>query len=96
MIHTLTLKNQNLHGSFSNEYQPILTIDSGDSIREKQGYPMVGPIEVKQAKPGMVLEVKLNDIVPGWYGRNWAGGNKSWQNEQLGLTGGDGFNWIGN
>lgn len=116
MIHTLTLKNQNLHGSFSNEYQPILTIDSGDSIRlqtpdiqwgyssskdeervvfqsreneEKQGHPMVGPIEVKQAKPGMVLEVKLNDIVPGWYGRNWAGGNKSWQNDQLGLTGGD-------
>ncbi|CAM3584203.1 acetamidase/formamidase family protein [Aeromicrobium ponti] len=116
MKHTLTINKQNLHGSFSNEYQPILTIDSGDSIRlqtpdiqwgyssskdekrvvfqsreneEKPGHPMVGPIEVKQAKPGMVLEVKLNDIVPGWYGRNWAGGNKSWQNDQLGLTGGD-------
>ncbi|MBT2690380.1 acetamidase/formamidase family protein [Bacillus sp. ISL-47] len=116
MIHTLSIKDQHLHGSFSNEYQPILTIDSGDSLRlqtpdiqwgysgtmdeervvfhskeneEKPGHPMVGPIEIKKAKPGMVLEVKLNDVVPGWYGRNWAGGNKSWQNDQLGLTGGE-------
>lgn len=113
MIHKLTLNNHILHGSFSNEYQPILTIESGDSIRlqtpdiqwgyssskdeerfifqskeneGKPGHPMVGPIKIKQAKPGMVLEVKLNDVVPGWYGRNWAGGNKSWQNDLLGLT----------
>ena len=113
MIHSIELNSQNLHGSFSKEYKPILTIDSGDSIRvttpdiqwgyskakgeekvifqssgkeEQPLHPMIGPIEIKQAKPGMVLEVKLNDVVPGWYGTNWAGGNKSWQNDHLGLT----------
>ncbi|MHC0039411.1 acetamidase/formamidase family protein [Pseudoneobacillus sp. C159] len=112
MIHTIELKNENLHGSFSKDYQPILTVNSGDSIRlktpdiqwgyanskkedrmiyssrekeDKPGHPMVGPIAIRNAKPGMVLEVKLNDIVPGWYGRNWAGGMNNWQNEKLGL-----------
>lgn len=113
MIHKIHLKSENLHGSFSNEYKPILTVNSGDSIRmqtpdiewgysaskgiekelfksaakeETPLHPMVGPIEVKGAKPGMVLEVKLNDVVPGWYGTNWAGGKKSWQNDAVGLT----------
>ncbi|MGV2939158.1 acetamidase/formamidase family protein [Mesobacillus sp. LC4] len=114
MIHKIQLKSENLHGSFSNEYKPILTVHSGDSIRmqtpdiewgysalkgiereffksavneETPLHPMIGPIEVKGAKPGMVLEVKLNDVVPGWYGTNWAGGKKSWQNDAVGLTG---------
>ncbi|PUB11939.1 hypothetical protein [Paenisporosarcina sp. OV554] len=33
----------------------------------------------------MVLEVRVNEVIPGWYGRNWAGGIPSWQNEKLGL-----------
>ncbi|MFD1040004.1 acetamidase/formamidase family protein [Virgibacillus byunsanensis] len=113
MIHNLKLDKQNFHGSFSKDYQSILTIDSGDSVRlttldiqwgyspskgkertfftsreneEKPGHPIIGPIAIRGAKPGMVLEVKLNDIVPGWYGQNWSGGFKSWQNEKLGLT----------
>ncbi|WNF24958.1 acetamidase/formamidase family protein [Mesobacillus jeotgali] len=114
MIHKIELKSENLHGSFSNEYKPILTVHSGDSVRmqtpdiewgysaskgiereffksavneETPLHPMVGPIEVKGATPGMVLEVKVNDVVPGWYGTNWAGGKKSWQNDAVGLTG---------
>lgn len=113
MHHKVELHNQNLHGSFSKDYQPILTVESGDSIqlstldiqwgyskskgeergifesREKEtkpGHPIIGPIAVNGAKPGMVLEVKLNDIVPGWYGRNWAGGFHNWQNDQLGIA----------
>jgi acetamidase/formamidase len=113
VIHNLDLTSHNLHGSFSKDYQPILTIDSGDSIRlttpdiqwgysiskneervifesrvqeEKPAHPMVGPIAIRNAKRGMVLEVKLNDIIPGWYGRNWAGGIQNWQNEKLELT----------
>ncbi|HWO76148.1 MAG TPA: acetamidase/formamidase family protein [Bacillus sp. (in: firmicutes)] len=113
MIHQLlSLHNDNLHGSFNREYQPILTVDSGDSIqlktpdiqwgyssakteervfyssREKEdrpGHPLIGPIFVRDAKPGTVLEVKINDLVPGWYGQNWAGGVNSWQNEVLGI-----------
>ncbi|HYK71835.1 MAG TPA: acetamidase/formamidase family protein [Pseudoneobacillus sp.] len=114
MIHSLDLNRNNLHGSFSKEYQPVLTVNSGDSVRlttadiqwgyskskgeervifqsreneERLGHPIIGPIAIRNAKPGMVLEVKLNDVVPGWYGRNWAGGYKSWQNDNLGLTG---------
>ena len=113
MIHNIEIKNENLHGSFSNEYKPILTVISGDTVRMQTpdiewGYsqskrqervffksnvneadprhPMIGPFEITDAKPGMVLEVKLNDIVPGWYGTNWAGGKSSWQNDHLGLT----------
>lgn len=113
MIHKIKIKNENLHGSFSNEYEPILTVKSGDTIRMQTpdiewGYskskgeerdffksnvneadprhPMIGPIKIDGAKSGMVLEVKLNDIVPGWYGTNWAGGKSSWQNDHLGLT----------
>lgn len=113
MIHKLEIKNEHLHGSFSNQFEPILTVQSGDSITLQTpdiewGYspskgvdrtffkprkheadprhPMIGPIRIDGAKPGMVLEIKLNDVVPGWYGTNWAGGNKSWQNEHLGLT----------
>lgn len=113
MIHKINLENGNIHGSFSRDYQPILTVNSGDSLqlttpdiqwgyspregvereiftsREKEErpvHPIVGPIAVSGAKPGMVLEVRLNDIVPGWYGRNWAGGTASWQNEKLGLV----------
>ncbi|WP_423410559.1 acetamidase/formamidase family protein [Heyndrickxia sp. MSNUG] len=113
MIHKIEIKNENLHGSFSNEYEPIITVKSGDTIRMQTpdiewGYsktkeeerdffksnvneadprhPMIGPIKIDGAKPGMVLEVKLNDLVPGWYGTNWAGGKSSWQNDHLGLT----------
>ena len=32
MHHYISLKQENLHGSFSNTYQPILTIESGDTL----------------------------------------------------------------
>ncbi|WP_456276755.1 acetamidase/formamidase family protein [Bacillus sp. AK128] len=113
MIHKIELKNENLHGSFSRSYEPIITVQSGDTLHlttadiqwgyskskeeertiftsregeERPGHPIIGPIAIKEAKPGMVLEVRVNDLIPGWYGRNWAGGYKSWQNEKLGLV----------
>ena len=112
MIHKIDLHTQNLHSSFNKEYQPILTVKSGDSIHlktldiqwgysaspdkertifesreneDRLGHPIIGPIAVEGAKPGMVLEVRTNELVPGWYGRNWAGKVPSWQNEKLGL-----------
>lgn len=104
--------NETLHASFSKDYQPVLTIESGDSVqyktidigwgytpkegervryqsREKEeywGHPVIGPIEIKGAKPGMTLEITINDIVTGWYGWNCAGGSENWHNIQLGLT----------
>jgi acetamidase/formamidase len=111
-LHVLELKNENLQGSYNKEYQPILTLQSGDSIhlstpdigwgyspkngeriryssREKElewGHPMIGPIKVKEAMPGMVVEIKINDIVPGWYGWNCAAGKSSWTNDRLDIS----------
>ncbi|WP_187292150.1 acetamidase/formamidase family protein [Bacillus sp. 1NLA3E] len=110
--HEIDIKNENLHISFSNNYQPILTIDSGDSVqfvtpdidcgysykdgkrvvyesREREkiwGHPMIGPIAIKNARPGMTLEIKINDIVPGWYGWNFSGGERNLQDSKLGNT----------
>lgn len=108
----MKVSNQHLHASFSKDYEPILTISSGDSIefntidigwgfteksgerisfqsREQEetwGHPMVGPIYIQNAKPGMTLEVKINKIKPSWYGWNCAGGKKNWQNSVLNIT----------
>ncbi|GAE24951.1 amidase-related protein [Halalkalibacter wakoensis JCM 9140] len=112
MKHIIEANNHTLHGSFSNEYEPIVTIQSGDSIqcssidigwglnhptgkrtkftsREKEGFwghPILGPIAINGAEPGMTLEVKINDLVPGSYGSNCAAGKASWINDQLGLS----------
>lgn len=112
MIHKIEAKNENLHASFSKDYEPILTINSGESVqfnsidigwgftpkegkrvryqsREKEeewGHPVIGPIAINGAKPGMTLEVKINDIVPSWYGWNCAGGSRNWHNLALGLS----------
>lgn len=113
MIHKIELDSKNLHSSFNREYQPILTVKSGDSVQlktldiqwgysaseneertifesreqeEKIGHPIVGPIAIEGAKPGMVLEIRTNELIPAWYGRNWAGGTPSWQNEKLDLV----------
>lgn len=113
MIHSILLNSTHFHSSFNRDYQPILTIHSGDTIQLKTidiewGYsatpdekrtiftsrehedklihPIIGPIAIDGAKPGMVLEVRTNKLVPGWYGRNWAGGLPSWQNDKLGIT----------
>jgi acetamidase/formamidase len=110
--HKVEATIENLHASFSRDYHPILTIESGDSVqfwtpdidwgyiskdgkktlfssREKEefwGHPLIGPIAIKNAKPNMTLEIKINDIVPGWYGVNWAGGENNWQNRHLQLA----------
>lgn len=111
-IHVIELKNENLQASFNKDYEPILTIQSGDTLqlstpdigwgyspkegsrirytsREQEdswGHPVIGPIYIEGAKPGMVLEVKINDIVPGWYGWNCAAGKSSWTNERLEIS----------
>ncbi|MEH7074500.1 acetamidase/formamidase family protein [Neobacillus drentensis] len=110
--HTVVVKNENLHASFSKNYQPILSIESGDSVqfqtpdidwgytskngqrvhytsRESEsewGHPLIGPIAINGAEPGMTLEIKINEIRPGWYGWNGAGGKNNWHNLKLGLV----------
>ncbi|WP_280770765.1 acetamidase/formamidase family protein [Salipaludibacillus daqingensis] len=62
---------------------------------EKCGHPMIGPIFVRGARAGSVLEVRLNEIVPGSYGQNWAGGVSNWENDKLDIAEDDlvSLNW---
>ncbi|MRX71936.1 acetamidase [Bacillus lacus] len=112
-IHQIEIKDQHLQGSISRNYEPILAVNSGDTVqftaidigwgyssqqgeereifqsREREnfwGHPVLGPIYVNGARPGDVLEVKIDQLTPGWYGWNTAGGKFNWQNEQLELT----------
>ncbi len=100
MIHHIEPLPQNLHGNFSRDIEPILTLESGDTVIAqtrcrswRDGLPadpgtlpeamnkdtgcdweselelsLVGPIEIKGAKPGMVLEVRIEELKVGAYG----------------------------
>jgi len=89
-------ERRTLHGHFSAELAPILTVDSGDTVRlstidaawakgppaalgmwqqifplDKErdlGHALCGPIAVRGAKPGMTLEVRINELRVGSWG----------------------------
>lgn len=104
-----------LHGTFSREYAPVLTIDSGDSVHFRtlnaswalepplflegkvtgfkprlkgrdDGHALCGPIAVRGAQPGMTLEIRINEVLPGSWGWTGGGGWKSEVNKRLGLV----------
>lgn len=58
------------------------------SRREKldRGHALIGPICIENAKKGMTLEVKFNEVIPGSYGFTAAGHYPNWQNQKLNLT----------
>lgn len=104
-----------LHGKFSREHPPVLTIDSGDTVRFRtleagwaltpyqpsgapperfeprdperdRGHALCGPIAIRGAQPGMTLEVRIDRLRLGPWGRTAAGGWSSPVNDRLGLT----------
>ena len=108
-----------LHGTFSRDYEPVLTIDSGDTViyetldpgwftrmpgdrdssprfepRDPErdgGHALCGPVEIRGARAGMVLEIAIGAILPGTWGWTCAGGWKNGINEYLGLDAGERF-----
>jgi acetamidase/formamidase len=85
MIHEVPLERRTLHGHFSCELDPILSVDSGDTIRfatldagwhsvpERQhfddldperdcGHALVGPVELRGARAGATLEVRIDAV----------------------------------
>jgi acetamidase/formamidase len=88
--HELPLEQANLHGHFSRELEPVLTIDPGDSVRiavpnagweldsrERfvarspeldTGHALAGPIEVRGARKGQTLAIRIDEVVPGSWG----------------------------
>ncbi|MBA2740556.1 MAG: acetamidase/formamidase family protein [Actinobacteria bacterium] len=107
-LHEIPLERRTLHGHFSTDLEPVLAIDSGDTIafscldagwhvepgtkfepRDEEldsGHPLIGPIEVRGAAPGQILEVAIGRVVPGSWGFTAAGDWLTPLNEVLGLT----------
>jgi acetamidase/formamidase len=109
--HALDGAGSALHGHFSPDLPPVLTIESGDTVRlstlesgwstgpftgpgffpdrprlpgyyEGAGHALTGPIEVRGARPGMMLEIHIGPVVPGSWGNTVAGGWRSSFNER--------------
>jgi acetamidase/formamidase len=115
--HELPLERRTLHGHFSRDLPPVLTVDRGDTVafatldagwgtepphadgsprahfeprgEVDRGHALVGPIEVRGAAPGHVLEVRIERIRVGRWGWTIAAGWKTPLNDQLGLSDGD-------
>jgi acetamidase/formamidase len=90
VIHELPLERRTLHGHWSRDLEPVLTVDPGDSVRfstpnagwwlregerfettsspEDDGHALAGPVEVRGARPGQVLEVRIDEVSPWEWG----------------------------
>jgi len=107
-LHEIPLERRTLHGHFSRDLEPIIAIDSGDSVAfsclsagwhvragEKfeprddeldEGHALIGPVEIRGAKAGQVLEVSIDKVRVGEWGFCAAGDWHSPLNDRLGLT----------
>jgi acetamidase/formamidase len=90
VVHELPCEAWALHGHFSRDLAPVLTIDPGDTVRistpnhawdvepEERvmarnpeldtGHALAGPIEVRGAKPGQTLVVRIEEVRPAHWG----------------------------
>jgi acetamidase/formamidase len=90
VLHQLPRDSANLHGYFSRDLAPAVTVDPGDSIRISvpnagwlvgrdepfvrrspefdTGHALAGPIEVRGARAGQVLAVRVDEVVPAPWG----------------------------
>jgi len=115
--YTIVPERKTLHGQFSRDFPPVLTIDSGDTVIYRtldagwnleprgstsagerprkfaprikgrdDGHALCGPIALRGAQPGMTLVVHIQEVRPGTWGWNSAGGWASPVNTRLHLA----------
>jgi acetamidase/formamidase len=111
MLHELPLERRTLHGHFSRDLEPVLTVDPGDAIvfaaldsgwnvepgrkfepRDPEldaGHALVGPVEVRGARAGGTLAVRIDALRVGAFGLTIAGGWPSFLNDRLGVADGE-------
>src|SRR6266511_3759922 len=111
VIHEIPLERRTLHGHFSRDLPPVVTVESGDTVAfaclhagwdvapdEKfeprddeldDGHPLIGPIEVRGARQGQTLEVRIEDVRVGTWGATYAGGWAAPLNDRLGVSDGE-------
>ncbi|WP_127531761.1 acetamidase/formamidase family protein [Paenibacillus kobensis] len=111
-IHYYRPDQSTMYGTVSAEFEPAITIRSGDTVHYSMfdagwgtpsaegrrtkpyerrpeidlGHALCGPLYIPEAKKGMTLEVRIDELVPGPYGFTAAGQYPNWQNRMLGLT----------
>jgi acetamidase/formamidase len=98
VLHELPLEASVLHGHFSRELSPVLTVDPGDSVRfstpdagwyvayrerleiddpaEYAGHALAGPVEVRGARAGQTLAVRIDEVRPATWGTTMAEGRE--------------------
>ena len=108
VLHEIPLERRTLHGHFSRDLEPVLTIDPGDTIafacpnagwwlssderfepRDPEldrGHALIGPVEVRGAKAGQTLEVRVESVRVGAWGVTEAGGWQTDLNDRLGVS----------
>ena len=95
MIHEIPLERGNLHGHFSRDLAPVLSVAPGDSVRfqalnagwrweaEREffadrdpeldaGHALSGPVEVRGARAGQTLAVRIDEVQPRPWGVTFA------------------------
>jgi acetamidase/formamidase len=110
--HRIEPDERTLHGVFSRDLPPVLSVDSGDTVvlrtldagwhlepplspdvparrveKRGPGHALCGPILVRGAEPGMILEVRIGRIRPAGWGVTLAGGRDTPLNRRLGVAG---------
>ena len=89
-LHELPCEPWALHGHFSRDLEPVLTVDPGDTVRISTpnhawdvepdesitarnpeidtGHALAGPIEVRGARAGRTLVVRIEEVRPSHWG----------------------------
>ncbi|MDP8911646.1 MAG: acetamidase/formamidase family protein [Actinomycetota bacterium] len=111
-LHELPLERRTLHGHFSRDLEPVVTVDSGDTVAVSTpnagwrvepdaipfeprhpeldaGHALAGPIEVRGARAGDTLEVRIESVRVGSFGITTAAGWPTPLNDRLGVSDGD-------
>jgi len=104
VIHEIPLERRTLHGHFSRDLEPVLSIDPGDSVRFQSldagwhwefegeyleerdaaeldsGHALNGPVQVRGARAGQTLAVRVDEVRPRSWGVTFGDGDPfQWQ-----------------
>ena len=97
MTHELTLEEGTVRGWFSSDFEPVLSVEPGDSVRFQSlnagwewepreqlfprgdgGHALNGPIEVRGARAGQTLVVRVDEVTPRPWGLTIADDEPFW------------------
>jgi acetamidase/formamidase len=122
-VHELRPEPGTVHGAWSRELPPVLTVEPGDTVRFEtldagwgfepppldpaaerrrfeapgpghDGHALCGPVEIRGARAGQTLVVRIGELHPGPWGLTVGGGFPTPLNDRLGLSDGEGARLV--